>query len=128
MPDTHVAQVGGKHYEGASDGLQHWDIIEQGDIAYLEATATKYLARWRKKGTPELDLKKAASYLDKALVCRPGQGVRRVITEDRVDDFLKANYIHWMDGEIIKMILSSGSRDDLINARNRILEMASGQS
>ena len=128
MSDTYVKQVGGKHYEGADEGLQHWDIMERFDIAYLEATATKYLTRWRKKGTPRVDLEKAASYLDKALACRPGQGARRLATPEVVADFIRANAIHWMDGEVITMILCSGSRDDLTTARDRILEMAEGQS
>ena len=124
MSETYVAQVGGKHYEGAEDGLQHWDIMERFDIAYLEATATKYLARCRKKGSMKLDLEKAASYLEKALACRPGHGARRLANVEDVKAFVKANRIHWMDGEIIELILCSGSHEDLAQARERILEMA----
>lgn len=62
MSSTHVKQVGGDHYEAP---LQHWDFIEAHGIGYLEGNATKYLCRWRKKGTPVLDLEKAVTYAEK---------------------------------------------------------------
>ena len=56
-------QVGGSHYRS---GLQHWDLIERYGIGYLEAAATKYVVRWRKKNGVE-DLKKSRHYTVKLL-------------------------------------------------------------
>jgi hypothetical protein len=116
----HVDQVGGKHYQAE---IQHWDICEQYDVDYLTATATKYLTRWRKKGTPKLDLGKAASYIEKALKCRPGQGARRLVPQDQLNAFYAANRIHWMDGELISALLASGSRGDFEATLEKVREM-----
>lgn len=126
MPDTdttHVEQIGGKHYQAEVPGQQHWDLVERFDVDYLLATATKYLTRWRKKQTPEEDLKKAHSYIQKAILCRPGQGARRLVSEDQLKAFYEANRIHWMDAEIITRLLASGSHDDLTWAAERVKEM-----
>ncbi len=126
MTDTHVAQVGGRHYQSSSPGQQHWDLVERFDLDYLLATATKYLARARKKGNMGEDLRKAASYVEKAMLCRPGQGALRLANPADVDAFVAANSIHWMDGEVIKLLICSGSAQDLADAHARILGMAEG--
>jgi hypothetical protein len=109
-PTTFVEQVGGKHYQAE---VQHWDIVEQYDIGYLEATATKYLTRWRKRGQAEIDLGKASSYLQKMLACRPHQGSRRLAPVDVVQAFCLANRLHHLDAGIIERILCSGSHEDI---------------
>lgn len=60
-PDTFVQQVGGDHYFA---DFQHWDWVDAIDLHYLPATATKYVARWRKKNGLQ-DLEKTKTYLDK---------------------------------------------------------------
>lgn len=77
---TYVEQVGGKHYEyGDKIDNQHWDLMDRWDIEYLPATASKYVIRWDRKGTPLLDLGKSVSYLTKQLACHPNRGCRRVV-------------------------------------------------
>lgn len=61
---TYVPQVGGDHYQAE---YMHWDWAAETRLGGLEWNATKYLARFRKKGTPKLDLKKALSYVEKAI-------------------------------------------------------------
>ncbi len=56
-------QVGGDHYK--SD-FQHWDMIEENGIGYLEAAATKYITRWRDKNGFK-DLEKAGHYTQKLI-------------------------------------------------------------
>jgi hypothetical protein len=56
-------QVGGQHYKTE---YEHWDLAVIIPIHYLEATATKYVSRWRKKHGIE-DLQKAGHYLDKLI-------------------------------------------------------------
>lgn len=51
-------QIGGAHYKSE---YQHWDLVLDTGMGYLEGCATKYVARWRKKGGIE-DLQKALHY------------------------------------------------------------------
>lgn len=61
-----VNQVGGDHYE--TDGLEHWDYVEQMGMGYLEGCATKYICRGGKKTpNPVMDYQKGRSYLEKLL-------------------------------------------------------------
>lgn len=57
-------QHGGDHYQKTD--YQHWDFICDNGTPYLIGCATKYVARWRKKGG-KLDLQKAMHYLEKAM-------------------------------------------------------------
>jgi hypothetical protein len=59
-----VKQVAGTHYKSS---FQHWDFVEMFEIGYLEANATKYVLRWKKKNGVE-DLKKAKSYVEKLIL------------------------------------------------------------
>lgn len=109
----HVAQVGGTHYE-AADGVQHWDIIEQADIAYLEATATKYIVRWDRKGSPAQDLEKAASYLARLLQGR--SSVRRTVGVLAFSAFVQANDLSSWKAHVLQLILVQGREHHLLEA------------
>ncbi|QDP61582.1 MAG: hypothetical protein Tp138OMZ00d2C19078261_43 [Prokaryotic dsDNA virus sp.] len=61
MSGTFVAQEGGDHYQAE---YQHWDWVIDLNLHYLPATATKYVARWRKKNGIQ-DLRKAVTYIEK---------------------------------------------------------------
>src|ERR1700693_4622864 len=56
-------QVGGGHYKAE---YQHWDLVLKTGMGYLEGQATKYVARWRRKGGVE-DLRKALHFVDKLI-------------------------------------------------------------
>jgi len=56
-------QEGGTHYQTP---YQHWDFALDTGLGYLVGCATKYVARWRKKGGSD-DLCKAAHYVDKLI-------------------------------------------------------------
>jgi hypothetical protein len=87
-------QHGGDHYKGAA--FQHWDLISENHIGYLEGCATKYASRWRKKNGVE-DLKKAVHYCDKLTELvydshyRPSGSasytdLRRFFNENKIED------------------------------------------
>lgn len=64
MSDANKKQYGGSHYQS---GLQHWDVMgDHFGLAYYIGCATKYVSRWKKKGTPLLDLDKALHFTEKA--------------------------------------------------------------
>ena len=54
-------QVAGTHYKEMK--IQPVEFIHANNIGFCEATAIKYLCRWRKKGGIE-DLKKAKHFID----------------------------------------------------------------
>lgn len=57
-------QPGGKHYKA---DYQHWDLVIDTGMGYLDGCATKYIARFDKKGIPLQDLEKARHYLIKMI-------------------------------------------------------------
>ena len=63
MRQVNDKQVGGCHYKSE---YEHWDLIAENRVGYLEGCATKYIVRWRKKGGRK-DLEKASHYIEKAM-------------------------------------------------------------
>src|SRR5271165_891835 len=54
-------QVGGSHYVAE---YQHWDLVVDNRLPYLESQTTKYITRFRKKNGVQ-DIQKAIHYLEK---------------------------------------------------------------
>jgi len=118
-----IEQVGGNHYD-APDDKAHWDLMEKHDIAYLEATASKYVWRWPKKGKPAEDLEKAVSYLDKLLTGR--NSCRRLVPWNDLQEFMDINDIRGRrTRKALILILINGDQDSLRQARNMLTSMAS---
>lgn len=117
-----IEQVGGTHYQSK---YQHWDWCADTAIGYLEGNATKYLARWRKKGGKQ-DLEKALSYVKKVLA---GDGIlpageRLLKSPDRRRAFLEANDLQGTaEAVIIKNIDEWMDRRDLENIITDIQEL-----
>ena len=81
---SYVKQVGGKHYEGTE--YQHWDMVVDTNMNYLQACATKYLLREKENRYQDLD--KALSFVKKANLC----DIRAL----HQDDFISLNF--WLEG------------------------------
>lgn len=47
--------------------IEVWDAIEDWGLGFLDGNVVKYVARFRHKGAPIKDLKKARTYLDKLI-------------------------------------------------------------
>jgi hypothetical protein len=47
--------------------IEVWDFILDQDLGFLAANVIKYVCRYRFKGSPIQDLKKARAYLDKLI-------------------------------------------------------------
>ena len=54
-------QIGGSHYKSA---YQHWDMVCDHNVPYLEASCTKYVSRHKKKNGLQ-DIEKAIHFLEK---------------------------------------------------------------
>jgi len=61
MVKANDKQVAGSHYKSA---IEPWDAITAWELGYLDGSAVKYLARWRKKNGIE-DIMKAIHFLEK---------------------------------------------------------------
>ena len=107
----HIKQVGGDHYDAPK---QHWDICDEHDIDGLAWCASKYVDRWRHKGTPVLDLEKAISYLQKMLAL--GRGARRTVPWDGLQTWYMIRRTHPVDQQIINKILGLGGKDQIEEA------------
>lgn len=97
-------QVQGDHYKS---GYQHWDLVLETDMGYLEGCATKYIARWRKKGGVA-DLEKAQHYVEKLksdVQVRPlkPEGTKRFI-DDQVSLFNDINDLDMLEAYLINIL------------------------
>lgn len=109
-----VAQVGGVHYTTDANGVGHWDLMEKYDIAYLEGNATAYVFRWRRKESPEQDLLKAISYLEKRLDSR--RGPRRKIPWTVLKKWCEAVRMPVVEEQIFLKVLVFGRPSDIREA------------
>jgi hypothetical protein len=120
-------QHGGDHYKGAE--FQHWDLISQNHIGYLEGCATKYASRWRKKNGVE-DLKKAIHYVDKLVEVSMEREYRASGQASRSDlyRFFRENKIEDESEQLaITLLCRWKCLDDLLTAR-KCLIMILGQA
>lgn len=105
---TEVQQVGGTHYQAK---YQHWDWAVDTRLGWLEGNASKYLARFRKKGVNAIrDVEKALSYIEKLRAMlgtvtpagyRPHGDVElleRFLDAAELDDHPEAQIIRDIDG------------------------------
>ena len=117
-----VQQVGGTHY-GTTNQRQHWDIVDDHMIPYLEGCATKYLCRWRKKGGLE-DVKKSLSYIDKIIIS-PRATRKRYVRAPRVSShdltYLFSLYeVTFPETSAIELIFNWKDISDLRQARDTV--------
>lgn len=124
-------QVGGSHYQVVT-GRQHWDLIDDFNVGYLEAGATKYITRWRDKDGLK-DLRKAGHFLQKlyekrALMNFQQQTARmpqvpRVVIQQYVED----NQCGEAESYLIALILTWQSTGTIDLARKLINEMIAAE-
>lgn len=115
-------QVGGSHYKTA---YEHWDLVlDVRHVGYLEGCATKYVARWRKKGGLA-DLKKALHYHNKALERAPVPLWSLTYTEILacVMRFADINQLEALERAYIAALLTWQNRYDLESAREHLLQL-----
>lgn len=117
-PDANSKQVGGEHYRSE---YQHWDFIELNGIGYLEAAATKYATRWRKKNGLE-DLQKALHYTEKLIELHAaGRRLPRGIASAAdVVRFAEANELSATEITVVHSLSRWSCAADLLTAKEAI--------
>lgn len=118
-PNNH--QEGGEHYKS---GYQHWDVIEEHGLGYIEGCASKYVVRWRKKNGVE-DLKKAAHYVQKLinLVESQHRKLRGIVSKGSLVRFLTANTVPPTEAAILELLFTWTVKDDLVAAESWIQQL-----
>lgn len=123
MSEANQTQVGGDHYR--AEGLQHWDLIDDYNIGYLEGCASKYVTRWRKKNGLQ-DLRKAAHYLRKLYEKRAALGfneqveLRPMVPAAVLAEFARANGCGAEETRILTLILRWESTHTIDLARRAV--------
>lgn len=116
-------QMGGDHYR--SD-YQHWDLVLNSRMGYLEGCATKYVARHRKKNGVD-DLRKALHYVDKLMEAIPQGGAHHLDSADfsleEIAKFCTTNALDGWETAVIVLIGTHTSWGDLASARKVLSQM-----
>lgn len=91
-------QVGGDHYRSV---LQHWDVVTDHNIGYLEGCASKYVARWRKKNGLQ-DLQKARHFAVKLLeASQKGHNAAGRVPLSTIEHFVIANDLEMSERAVL---------------------------
>jgi len=120
-------QVGGAHYKVFA-GRQHWDLVDDFNVGYLEAGATKYVTRWRSKDGLK-DLRKAVHFLQKlyekrAFMSFQEQTARMPqVPKIAIDEYLSDNRCGPSESKIISFILTWQSTGTIDLARKLLVEL-----
>jgi hypothetical protein len=119
-----LEELSPKHYVSQ---YQHWDWAIAIGMPYLEAAATKYVARWRKKGGME-DLKKALHYTNKLLEVLPkvvGRRSERIVGYEYAQTetllFCSLNKLTPIESRILMALATWRREEDVVEARDDIL-------
>lgn len=119
MSDANSIQHGGDHYRST---LQHWDVMaEFFGLDYHIGCATKYVSRWKKKGTPLLDLKKALHFTQKAIECaNDGAEATNRVPSEVVEEFVIANDLEMQERIALLSLWQWKQLEDLQRAETAI--------
>lgn len=107
---ANTIQIGGSHYK-VEQGRQHWDLVDDYDIGYLEAAATKYITRWRVKDGLK-DLRKASHFMQKLYEKRALMGFKELtqrmpqVPRIVINQYLDDNGCGMQESQMISLILT----------------------
>lgn len=118
--DPNTRQVGGDHYAQGGK-LQHWDLIEEYGIGYLEGCATKYIARHRLKNGVE-DLRKADHYVEK-LGSMPYRKPRGRATVEAIGAFCTRHDLTERESYCLQVLCGAWKKQELPSVREAIQEL-----
>lgn len=124
-------QIGGDHYKAE---YQHWDLVLNARMPYLEAQITRYICRWRKKDGIK-DLEKALHYTNKLLEnitlvfpIRSSAFLDKTFCVDEAERFCKVNGIDEPERSIIVVCSHWWLRKHIDDVRKRIESIIVGLS
>lgn len=119
--EANARQIGGNHYKTK---FEHWDLIEDYGLGYLEGCATKYISRWRKKDGLR-DLEKAVHYVDKLIekVKHSNRKPRGIVPQAEIVRFSRENELSVAEDHLIFMLCRWENLEMLCLARGRLIDL-----
>ena len=130
MSSANETQVGGEHYR--AKGLQHWDLMAQYNIPYLEGNGSKYIYRWESKGGLQ-DLQKCEHYLVKIIEMVEHEGYYHCpwIPPAVLHQFFEDNNVRDMEASIFTALCTWRTNEELEVALHNVrhlMEMVQRQT
>ena len=120
-------QIGGDHYKTS---FEHWDLVEESGMGYLEGNASKYVARWRKKNGKQ-DLEKALHYVEKLVELYDSIGRRNrcmfLLPQSKIADFVRINGLGMEELVVLMYLCNWHTKEDLILCAGEIKRMINGR-
>lgn len=116
--DLYVRQEGGDHYQA---DYQHWDLVIDLRMGYLEGNATKYVSRWQKKGGVQ-DLHKAMTYVDKLIanydkVINLSLQFSQKVRGELCDRFIASAKLGGLEADFCLCMADWSTKNDLLTAK-----------
>lgn len=127
MATANDTQIGGNHYAKGGE-LQHWDLMDDHRVGYLEAAVTKYLTRWQDKDGVK-DLRKADHFLAKLYEKRSALSFQELVERmpkvprAEINRFLSANKVTGDEADIIALVLTWESTATITLCRGRLSQL-----
>jgi len=117
-------QIGGTHYKSK---YEHWDLVADTEMGYLEGCVTKYISRHKKKHGL-IDLQKAKHYLTKLIeTCEYHRAHRKNIyvgaAFGNVDYFCQVNKIGNDERRVMKLVAAWQLKNDLEQALDALQQL-----
>lgn len=130
MQDPNGYQVGGGHYKNA-EGYEHWDLVLDLNLGYLDGVATKYITRWRKANKPVQDLQKSLHYVEKMIstkrICFPRLRAPYKTCCAYLHEFVEANDLVADDAAIVVALVTWETEEDLRAVARQIRQLLKEQ-
>lgn len=124
MQGANSHMIGGDHYRKFNADYQHWDLIEDHGIGYLEAAATKYVERWQHKdGKPGLE--KAHHYITKLIEKHElkGRGPRGSVPLQVLYDYIEARQMGESEKQVFIVLTGDWTLDGLHYAADLVQDL-----
>jgi hypothetical protein len=126
--NANTMQIGGNHYRS---GIQHWDLMDDYRVGYLESAATKYITRWRNKDGVK-DLQKALHFVKKLAEKRQDAPQVEIsaripqVHRQAINKYLESNHLTGDEADIISHLLTWQSTATLHLVCGRIQQLING--
>jgi hypothetical protein len=124
MSNATEKQVGGNHYK-VSGGRQHWDLIDDFNVGYLEGCFTKYVTRWMSKDGLK-DLRKAEHFAQKLYEKRSAMNsVERCpnVPTFEIFQYASANRLGPAEFQLVEKMLTWKQPSDLLEVLRLLADL-----
>lgn len=109
MDNANNKQIGGNHYKDTD--IEPWDAVMSWGLGYLDGSAIKYIARWKKKGGIQ-DLQKAIHFLEKLIEVETR--FPSAMQSNKASNHLATSTPHWTLDDVIQTWTARAVADEAV--------------